>query len=328
MITVDAFSGYWEVDKRPQTTSPAVIDVTKQHFARYGIPDRVYTDNGPQFDCAEYTRFSNAWQFQHYTSSPYHSQSNGMVEAAVKTAKTLQKKASEAHPDQWLSFLDYRNTPTEGMDSSPVQRLMSKRTKTLLPVAQHLLEPEIQSDVERKLTKKRRKAKKYFDRGSKELLELEIGQPIRLMPSPMDTSRKWRRGVCIKKVAPHSYLVDVKGSIYRRNRKFLRIAKDRLPGTVQENRQQLNPETAQANPGTQTPCKQLKPPLPASRSPPDLIPVSHRDSATLQADPSSSISPTTPEEPPLIGQPSSPAPSVVQRTRSGTITTPPTRLNL
>ncbi|KAK2557053.1 Retrovirus-related Pol polyprotein from transposon 17.6 [Acropora cervicornis] len=166
LITVDAFSGYWEVDKLPQTTSPAVIDVTKQHFARYGIPDRVYTDNGPQFDCAEYTRFSNAWQFEHYTSSPYHSQSNGIVEAAVKTAKTLQKKASEAHRDQWLSFLDYRNTPTEGMDSSPVQRLTSKRTKTLLPVAQHLLEPEIQSDVERKLTKKRRKAKKYFDRGS------------------------------------------------------------------------------------------------------------------------------------------------------------------
>ena len=311
LITVDSFSGYWEVDKLPQTTSPAVIDVTKQHFARYGIPDRVYTDNGPQFDCAEYTRFSKGWQFEHYTSSPYHSQSNGMVEAAVKTAKTLQKKASEAHRDQWLSFLEYRNTPTEGMDSSPVQRLMSKRTKTLLPVAQHLLEPEIQSDVERKLTKKRRKAKKYFDRGCKELPELEIGQPIRLMPSPRDTSGKWRRGVCIKKVAPRSYLVDVKGSIYRRNRKFLRIAKDRFPGTLQENRQQLNPETAQANPSTQTPCQQLKPPLPASRSPPDNIPVIHRDSATLQADPSSSISPTTPEEPPLIGQPSSPAPSVV-----------------
>ena len=328
LIAVDAFSGYWEVDKLPQTTPPAVIDVTKQHFARYGIPDRVYTDSGPQFDCAEYTRFSNVWQFEHYTSSPYHPQSNGMSEAAVKTAKTLQKKASEAHRDQWLSFLDYRNTPTEGMDSSLVQRLMSKRTKTLLPVAQHLLELEIQSGVERKLTEKRRKPKKYFERGSKELPELKTGKPIRLMPSPMDTSRKWRRGVCITKVAPRSYLVDVKGSIYRRNRKFLSIAKDRLPGTVQENRQQLNPETAQANPGIQTPCQQLKPPLTASRPPPDNIPVSHRDSATLEADPSSSISPTTPEEPPLIGQPHSPAPSVVQRTRSGMIISPPTKLNL
>ena len=77
----------------------------------------------------------------HTTSSPYHSQSNGIVEAA----KTLQKKATKANQDQWLSCLDYRNTPTEGMDSSPVQRLISKRTNATLPIALRLLEPEIQS---------------------------------------------------------------------------------------------------------------------------------------------------------------------------------------
>ena len=224
LITVDAFSGYWEVDPMSQTTAQAIVHKTKQHFARYGIPDRLYTDNGPQFDCAEFTRFAYEWKFEHHTSSPYHSQSNGLIEAAVKTAKSLQKKAARANKDQWLSFLDYRNTPTEGMNSSPVQRLMSKRTKTTLPVAQHLLEPEIQSDVEAKLTRKRRRAKKYYDRGSKELPELEIGQPIRMMQSP--TKKKWRRGVYVDKVAPRSYVVEVDGSTYRRNRKFLRRAED------------------------------------------------------------------------------------------------------
>ena len=73
LITLDAFSGYWEVDEMPQTTSLAVIYKTKQHFAHFGIPDRVYTDNDPQFDCAEYTRFANHWPFEHLTSSPYHS---------------------------------------------------------------------------------------------------------------------------------------------------------------------------------------------------------------------------------------------------------------
>ena len=159
------------INPDPSSTPPLPL--------RFGIPDRVYTDNDPQFDCAEYTRFAYHWKFEHFTSSPYHSQSNGLVEAAFKTTKTLQKKATKANQDQWLSFLNYRNTPTEGMDSSPVQRLMSKRPKTTLPIAQHLLEPEIQS--ERKLTNKRRMAKKYFDRGSKELPKLEISQPIRLM---------------------------------------------------------------------------------------------------------------------------------------------------
>ena len=111
------------------------------------------------------------------------------------------------------------------MDSSPAQRLMFKRTKTTLPVAQHLLEPEIQPDVETKLTRKRRRAKKYYDRGSIELPELEIDQPISMMQSP--TKKKWRRGVCVDKVAPRSYVVEVDGSTYRRNRKFLRRVEDR-----------------------------------------------------------------------------------------------------
>jgi len=99
LITVDTFSGYWENDELSQTAAQAVIGKTKQHLARYGIPDRVYTDNGTQFDCAEYTRFAETWNFEHHTSSPYHVQSNGLVEAAVKTAKTLQKKATKAGQD-------------------------------------------------------------------------------------------------------------------------------------------------------------------------------------------------------------------------------------
>ena len=125
-------------------------------------------------DCTEYASFADDWQFEHFSSSPYHKQSNGLVEAAVKSAKTLQKKAQRTGRDMWMSFLDYRNTPTEGMDSSPVQRLMLKRTKTTLPLAAHLLEPEIQQDVQTRLTLKRRKAKKHFYPGSKELPDLKI----------------------------------------------------------------------------------------------------------------------------------------------------------
>ena len=69
----------------------------------------------------------------------------------MKSAKMLQKKARKFGQDVWMSFLDYRNTPTEGLNSSPVQRLMSKRTKTTLPLAQHLLEPELQPEITAKL---------------------------------------------------------------------------------------------------------------------------------------------------------------------------------
>jgi len=41
LITVDY---YWELDELTNTISLAVIDCTKKHFARYGVPDRVITE--------------------------------------------------------------------------------------------------------------------------------------------------------------------------------------------------------------------------------------------------------------------------------------------
>ncbi|KAJ8409988.1 hypothetical protein AAFF_G00210290 [Aldrovandia affinis] len=70
--------------------------------------------------------FAQEWDFNHETSSPYNSQSNGKAESAVKIAKTLLKKAALDGGDPWKAVLAWRNTPTEGLDSSPVQRLMSR----------------------------------------------------------------------------------------------------------------------------------------------------------------------------------------------------------
>ena len=73
------------------------------------------------------------WDFKHRTSSPGNSKANSKVESAVKTAKNLLRKALSAGTDPYIAILDYRNTPTQGMASSPAQRLMSRRTRTLLP---------------------------------------------------------------------------------------------------------------------------------------------------------------------------------------------------
>lgn len=63
-------------------------------------------------------------------SSPTYPQSNGKAEQAVKTVKRRMERARKNNEDIYLSILDFHNTPTEGMSSSPAQRLMSRRTKT------------------------------------------------------------------------------------------------------------------------------------------------------------------------------------------------------
>ena len=77
--------------------------------------------------------------FEHVTSSPRFAQSNGRVERAVETAKMLFSKAYADGKDPYLALLSYRNTPRDNLVGSPAQRLMGRRTKTLLPTTEALL---------------------------------------------------------------------------------------------------------------------------------------------------------------------------------------------
>ena len=120
-------------------------------MARHGIPDKLMTDNGPPFSSAEFSTFSQLYEFRHITSSPGYPQSNGKAESAVKILKSLMLKAQDDGRDPYLALLDWRNTPTEGIGSSPAQRLFGRRTKTLLPTTARLLRPETVRGVPSKL---------------------------------------------------------------------------------------------------------------------------------------------------------------------------------
>ena len=149
------------------------------------------SDNGSQFVSEEFANFATEWEFSHKPTSPYHSRSNGKAEAAVKIAKTMLKKAHRDKKDPWLAILDWINIPTEQIGTSPVQRLMSRRTRTRLPTADELLNPEAVNGVTQKIEKKRKKTTFYFDIIAKKLPELVIGDHVRLEPHPNDRDRTW-----------------------------------------------------------------------------------------------------------------------------------------
>ena len=57
LVTIDYYSNFWEVDRLPNTKASTTILKLKSHFARYGIPDQVISDNGPQFTADEFAEF-------------------------------------------------------------------------------------------------------------------------------------------------------------------------------------------------------------------------------------------------------------------------------
>ncbi len=202
LIIVDHYSDYWEIDQLPDLTADTVITRCKVQFARYGQPDQVITDNGPQFACELFRKFAGQWGFVHVTSSTQHPQSNGKAESAVKIVKSLCKRAKYNGSDPWLAILHWRNTPTEGLDSSPAQRLMSRRLRTGLTMANSLLFPKVVEGVSEKFRWKRRMTKFHYDARAKDLPELNVGEHIRMKALPGDCTGRWQRGQCLWKVNP------------------------------------------------------------------------------------------------------------------------------
>ena len=181
LITVCYFSIFWEIDRLHDTNSKTVISKLKAHCARYGIPEEIVSDNVPQFSSINMGKFMGAWGIMHKTISTYNSKSNGKVESTVKTAKRMLKKTVKSGEDQYLALLNIRNPPTQGLNSSPVQRLMCRRTRTVVPIREELLNPEIPLvDTERqKMKGMQEKQASYYNSHTQVLPELKEDDSVK-----------------------------------------------------------------------------------------------------------------------------------------------------
>ncbi|KAK3107438.1 hypothetical protein FSP39_014641 [Pinctada imbricata] len=226
LLTVDYYSKWPEVVKLNELTSSYVIAALKSQFAKYGIPDEIISDNGPQYSSREFQEFANCYGFTHNTSSPHYAQSNGQAERMIQTVKRLLKKSS----DPYLSLMDYRNTPLENIGYSPAQLFLGRRIKTMLPTTSDLLRTPNSKLIQEKLRNRQAKAKHHFDRkAGKPLSQLKVGDSVMIQNHASPTT--WKHGtVDSKHHAERSYIIRTPDNkCYRRNRKMLKPTQSTPP---------------------------------------------------------------------------------------------------
>ena len=227
IVVCDYFSNFIEVESLQTTTTKSVCKVLKTLFACYGVPDMLVTDNGPQFSSAELAIFTKVWDFHHQTSSPHYPQSNGKAENAVKTIKRLFTKCRESGQSEFRALLDWRNTPSEGMGTSPTQRFLGRRCRTLLPITNAQLVPQYPTaEMSRALAGQKAKQQHYYDKHAKDLPRISAGDTVRMR---LPGQKNWTQGVCTGLQGPKSYGVRVGNHEYRRNRRQLLHTKEPLP---------------------------------------------------------------------------------------------------
>ena len=107
----------------------------------------VRSDNGPQYSSKLFESFAKNWGFLHEISSPKYPQGNSLVERSIQTAKNILEKAKKDGRDPHLAILEYRNTPIDKY-ATPAQLLMSRNLRSILPVSDNNLKPNIVDDSE------------------------------------------------------------------------------------------------------------------------------------------------------------------------------------
>jgi len=79
LLIIDAHSKWLEIFQMMSTTSAATIQYLRDAFARFALPERIVTDNAPNFFITEFSHFLKQNGVKHTTSAPYHPASNGLT---------------------------------------------------------------------------------------------------------------------------------------------------------------------------------------------------------------------------------------------------------
>ncbi|XP_017487155.1 PREDICTED: uncharacterized protein LOC108375524 [Rhagoletis zephyria] len=286
LLIADSYSGYFDFKQLNNITSFNVIKEFKTWFATFGIPEVLLSDGGKQFDCSEFRAFQKEWNFEHRISSPHFPRSNGLAERYVQEAKNLMKKCLEDNTDIHLALLHHRNTPRLDL-GSPVQRLMNRRTRTLLPTNEKLLNPKIIKNVSKKLTKLKEGEKGTADRNKKQSREYTTQEKVLLRQS----HNNWVPAYIVRPEGHRSYRVQTEdGATYRRNTWHLKPATSSLdvnPNSSTD-RPTVEPKiqspSSPTQPPTETTTQQCSPddvPLEAEPS----TPATRQDAASLNHPP-------------------------------------------
>ncbi len=182
--------------------STKTIEALQAIFARFGLPEQLVSDKGPQFTSQEFEQFVQQSGIKHIRSAPYHPSTNGLAERFVQTFKNSMK-ASENNGKSLntriASFLaSYRSTPHATTGVAPNELFLQRKVHTKFDM--------LQPDVQRVVQDKQSLQKKYHDNRAK-LRTFTPSQTV--MARDYLSSKKWIPGVIETSSGPTMYKVKI-----------------------------------------------------------------------------------------------------------------------
>ncbi|XP_055918303.1 uncharacterized protein K02A2.6-like [Eupeodes corollae] len=205
-LQANSHTKWAEVFKTKIITSAFTIGKLRELFSRYGIPDKIVSDNGTQFKSAEFNDFTTPNNIEHIFTSPGHAATNGQAENFVKTFKksfiasvNSAKSMNSSHNIDTIInriLLDYRNTIHCTTNETPAKLFFGRTLRTRFS---NLRPPTVSEVVE----SKQNKQIKYFK--GKRNVTFNKGQKVMIRNYKDPNNASWLPAKIKQKMGPRTY---------------------------------------------------------------------------------------------------------------------------
>ena len=205
-------------------------------FSRIGIPREILTDQGSNFTSQLLAELYRLLNIHPIVTSPYHPQTDGLVERFNQTLKSMLSRFSEEEGKNWDKMIPYilfayREVPQATTGFSPFELLFGRNVRGPLDVLREQWESADKSDenvvsyvlklrsrmaemaevVRQNMAEGQKRQKEWYDKEAR-LREFEVGDTV-LVLLPTSTSKllaKWQGPFQItKRMGLVNYQVDM-----------------------------------------------------------------------------------------------------------------------
>lgn len=141
MVVIDHFTKWVVVEPLKSATAEETARVLQDRwFSIRGIPQYILSDNGPNFNSQILTNLGKICHFNNLFSTPYHPQSNGIVEAFMKPLKNAIAACIKEDPswDQYLASIAFAHNTTPSISTGYTPFFLNFGYEAALPLQKEL----------------------------------------------------------------------------------------------------------------------------------------------------------------------------------------------
>ncbi len=239
LVVCDYATRYPEAFPLRKVSARPIAQALLQLFSRVGIPQEVLTDQGTAFLSKTLKQVYSLLGIKGIRTTPYHPQTDGLVERYNQTLKSMLRKFVAANGkdwDRWLPYLlfAYREVPQASTGFSPFELLYGRQVRGPLDVLRetwegprspktrsilaHVLKmrekmEEMAELVRANLGQAQAHQKAWYDKAARQR-SLQPGQKVLLLLPTSENKllARWQGPYeVVRKMGPATYEIDLPG---------------------------------------------------------------------------------------------------------------------